>query len=64
MPAGHEQRPWNPSLPDWLDYLEVRNLRIGKSRVGLDFSRRGDRTFCNVVNVDGDKLVVNVAFKT
>lgn len=54
----------NPSLPDWLDYVEIRNLRIGNSRVGLDFSRRGDRTFCNVVDVAGDKLLVNVAFKT
>ena len=53
----------NPMLPDWLDHLEVRNLRIGKSRVGLDFTRRGDRTFCNVVDVEGDKLLVNIAFK-
>jgi glycogen debranching enzyme len=53
----------NPSLPDWLDYLHLRNLRIGKSRVSLDFTRRGDRTFCNVVEVEGEKLLVNVAFK-
>ena len=53
----------NPQLPDWLDHLRIRNLRIGRSRVGLDFSRRGDRTFCNVVDVEGEKLLVNVAFK-
>ena len=53
----------NPQLPEWLDHLHIRNLRIGRSRVGLDFSRRGDRTFCNVVDVEGDKLLVNVAFK-
>lgn len=53
----------NPSLPDWLDYLNIRNLHIGGSRVGLDFTRRGSRTFCNVVDVEGDKLMVNVAFK-
>jgi len=53
----------NPQLPDWLDHLFIRNLRVGRSRVGLDFSRRGDRTFCNVVDVEGDKLLVNVAFK-
>ncbi len=53
----------NPELPDWLDHLHIRNLRIGKSRVGLDFSRRRDRTFCNVVDIEGDKLLVNVAFK-
>ncbi len=53
----------NPQLPDWLDHLSIRNLRIGRSRVGLDFSRRGERTFCNVVDVEGEKLLVNVAFK-
>ena len=53
----------NPRLPDWLDHLSIRNLRVGKSRVGLDFSRRGERTFCNVVDVEGDKLAVNVAFR-
>jgi glycogen debranching enzyme len=53
----------NPELPEWLDYFHLRNLKIGKSRVSLDFSRRGNRTFCNVVEVEGEKLLVNVAFK-
>ncbi|MCI0353379.1 MAG: hypothetical protein L0Z53_28505 [Acidobacteriales bacterium] len=53
----------NPVLPPWLDYMQIRNLRVGNSRVGLDFTRRGDRTFCNVVDVQGEKLLVNVAFK-
>ena len=53
----------NPVLPEWLDQLHVRNLRIGRSRVDLDFSRRGERTFCNVVGVEGERLEVNVVFK-
>jgi glycogen debranching enzyme len=53
----------NPVLPDWLDHLHIRRLRIGKSVVGLDFTRRGERTFCNVVDVEGEKMVVNVMFK-
>jgi len=53
----------NPALPDWLDYLHVRNLSIGKSRVALDFSRHGERSFCNVVDVTGEKLLINVAFR-
>ena len=53
----------NPTLPPWLDYLHIRNMRVGKSRVGLDFTRRGERTFCNVVDVEGEKLAVNVAFR-
>jgi glycogen debranching enzyme len=53
----------NPLLPEFLDFLHIRNLKIGKSRVGLDFTRRGERTYCNVVDVEGEKLVVNVVFK-
>lgn len=53
----------NPLLPDWLAQLHLRNLRVGNSRVGLDFTRRGERTFCNVVDVEGEKLLVNVAFR-
>ncbi len=53
----------NPQLPDWLEWLHIRNLRVGNSRVGLDFSRRDRRTYCNVVDVDGEKLAVNVAFR-
>ncbi len=53
----------NPSLPGFMDHLSIRNMRVGGSRVGLDFTRRGERTFCNVVDIDGDKLLVNVAFK-
>ena len=53
----------NPELPEWLDHLYIRNLQIGKSRVGLDFTRHGHRTFCNVVDVEGERLLVNVAFK-
>jgi len=52
-----------PVLPEWLDYLHLRGLQVGNSRVELDFTRRGDRTYCNVVNVEGEKLLVNVAFK-
>ena len=53
----------NPMLPRFIDQLSIRNMRVGGSRVGLDFTRRGERTFCNVVDIEGDKLLVNVAFK-
>jgi len=53
----------NPELPEWLNYLRIRNLQIGGSRVALDFVRDADRTYCNVVNVEGDPLLVNVVFK-
>jgi len=53
----------NPALPEWLDYLHVHNLRVGQNRVSLDFTRQGTRTFCNVVDVTGEKLLINVAFR-
>jgi glycogen debranching enzyme len=64
-PSAHrkELNIVNPMLPDFLEDLHIRNLQIGKSRVGLDFTRRGDRTFCNVVDVHGEKLLINVAFR-
>jgi len=64
-PSSHrkELNIINPQLPDWLGHLHIRNLRIGNSRVGLDFTRRDQRTFCNVVDITGDKLLVNVAFR-
>jgi len=64
-PSAHrkELNILNPMLPEWLDVLRIRNLRVGKSRVGLDFTRQGSRTFCNVVDIEGEKLLVNVAFR-
>ena len=53
----------NPELPEWLNHLQIRNLRIGESRVALDFIRDADRTYCNVVKVEGNPLLVNVVFK-
>ena len=53
----------SPTLPPFLEQLNIRNLHVGGSRVDLDFTRRGDRTFCNVVDIAGDKLLVNVVFK-
>jgi glycogen debranching enzyme len=61
--ARRELNIVNPALPEFLENLSIRNMRVGGSRVGLDFTRRGDRTFCNVVDIEGDKLLVNVAFK-
>ena len=53
----------SPTLPLFLDHLYVRNLQVGGSRIDLDFTRRGTRTFCNVVDISGDRLLVNVVFK-
>jgi len=61
--AKRELNILNPLLPEWIDTLHIRKLRVGGSRVGLDFTRHGVRTFCNVVDVEGEKLAVNVGFR-
>jgi glycogen debranching enzyme len=53
----------SPALPPFLEQFSIRNMQVGGSRVDLDFTRRNDRTFCNVVGIHGDKLVVNIVFK-
>lgn len=63
-PAAHrgELLINDPALPPFLDWLHIRNLRVGNSRICLDFSRHDGRTFCNVVDVQGEPLRVSVNF--
>ncbi len=61
--AGRKElRVVNPVLPEWLDWLRVRNMRIGQSLVSLEFTRRGQRAFCSVLDVQGDRLAISVDF--
>ncbi len=47
-----------PMLPDWLDSLELRNLRVGGSRVSLFFRRSGQGTTgFSLLEQDGDVKV-------
>ncbi|MGH9474923.1 MAG: amylo-alpha-1,6-glucosidase [Terriglobales bacterium] len=58
----HELRVVNPLLPDWLSWLRIHHLRIGDTLVSLEFNRRGARTFCNVLDTQGDRLSISVDF--
>jgi glycogen debranching enzyme len=60
--SRRELRVVNPMLPEWLPWLRVHHLRIGESQVSLEFNRRGARTFCNVLDVQGERLAVSVDF--
>ncbi|HUX67444.1 MAG TPA: glycogen debranching N-terminal domain-containing protein [Terriglobales bacterium] len=60
--SRHELRIVNPMLPEWLGWLRLHHLRIGRSQVSLEFNRRGARTFCNVLEVQGERLAVSVDF--
>ncbi|MBB5061090.1 glycogen debranching enzyme [Granulicella aggregans] len=61
--SGRELKIVNPHLPEFLTFLEVRDLRIGKSWLDLDFVRLGDRTSCRVVGRRGEELAVNITYR-
>jgi glycogen debranching enzyme len=47
-----------PQLPDWLNWVELRNLRVGNSRISLLFRREGSITGFSLIDRDGDVRVV------
>lgn len=47
-----------PSLPGWLERVEVRGLRVGASRLSLLFTRAGEVTSFSVLSKTGDVRVV------
>lgn len=57
-----ELRVVNPQLPEWLSWLRIHHVRIGDTQVSLEFNRRGARTFCNVLEVQGGRLSISVDF--
>jgi glycogen debranching enzyme len=61
--ASRELKIVNPRLPEFLTFLEIRDLRVGKSWVDLDFLRQGDRTSCRVVGRRGEELVVSITYR-
>jgi glycogen debranching enzyme len=58
--SGKELRIVNPRLPEFLTFLEVRNLRVGNSQIDMDFLRQGDRTSCRVVGRKGEDMTVSI----
>ena len=53
-----------PSLPRWVNRVEVNDLRIGDARVDLLFERAGPRVALTDAHVDGDlDVVLEVASK-
>jgi glycogen debranching enzyme len=51
-----------PELPPFLRELTVSNLRIGGSRVAVQFRRHEDRTLANPLSITGDALQVRIEF--
>lgn len=50
----------NPRLPPGMDDVHVRNLRLGRSKVSLHFSRTGEGTFAAVSAQEGEPLRVRI----
>ena len=50
----------NPQLPEFLDELTLRGLRVGASRVSLRFTRTGDGCFAAVTETKGDSLSLRI----
>ena len=48
----------NPTLPDWLPTLELRNMQIGDTRVDLSFWREGDKSHFAVSGERGGHIEV------
>ena len=49
-----------PQLPPFLRELVVRRLRVGESRVTLQFTRLGERTLANLLEVEGAPIHVHI----
>lgn len=63
--AEHEELAIvDPHLPPFLGRLRIDNLRVGSSRLSLEFEREGQRTHCNVADVRGKAMKVSIVFPT
>ena len=61
VPEAFEQRLRiiRPQLPDFVYWLEVRNLRVGRASVDLRFERTTDgKIALNVLRIDGDVEII------
>jgi glycogen debranching enzyme len=47
-----------PSLPRWLNHIEVTGLALGEARIDLVFEREGEQVVLADAHVDGDAEVV------
>ena len=47
-------------FPEFLRELTLTDLRVGASRVALQFRRHGDRTLANLLSVEGEPLQVHI----
>ena len=51
--APHKRLYVNPTLPDWIDEIELHRMQIGSSKVTIKFKREGDKTIWEVRDIVG-----------
>jgi hypothetical protein len=54
---GHQLRIKRPMLPQYVDQVGIRGIRVGRARADLLFSRAGDHVAVKVQRVEGDMAV-------
>jgi glycogen debranching enzyme len=52
-----------PLLPDFLAEVVVAGMRVGQGRVTLQFTRRGNRTLANLLELEGAPLRVSIELR-
>jgi hypothetical protein len=52
QPRGGRRLALAPSLPEWLDWVRLDDLRVGDGRASMRVARRGDQWDVDVT--DGD----------
>jgi glycogen debranching enzyme len=50
----------NPHLPEFMHELTIEGLRVGNTRVALQFNRSGEGTFAAVREMQGEPLVTRI----
>jgi glycogen debranching enzyme len=62
LPDSHarELHIREPILPPFMGELVIHGMQIGGSRISLQFTRRGDRTLANLLDVEGEPLRVRI----
>jgi glycogen debranching enzyme len=49
-----------PQLPGFLRELTLTGLRVGRSRIAIQFRRLGERTLANLLHVEGERLQTRI----
>ncbi|GAW92089.1 hypothetical protein CHY_0669 [Calderihabitans maritimus] len=47
-----------PLLPQGVNEVLVKNLRVGRGKIDLEFTRKNDKVYCNVLQCEGKVRVV------